>query len=736
MKMKYILYCALIALAVFSAPASADYNIVGDVNNDGRITTADSLLALQMSVGSIAPDPESADVNGDGRVNSLDALMILAMVQTTQVCVNAPEVVSGAFDVTIDIYNVVDLDSGQFDLSFDSSVVNVTGVCDGNIDGATVPVDSWSFADADTIRVLFNLPGTTGVSGSGQIATISFEITGAAKDTSVLDISDGLLVDSKSNETSALWNDCEVAIGVPVTVNAPEVATDAFNATIEIENVVSMNGGQFDLSFDSSVVNVTGVYDGSIDGTAVPLVDWRFMDSDTIRVLFKLSGADAVSGSGSVTTIGFAITGSQGDISVLDISDGLLVDINADEIPATWTDDEVSTGVAVTVNAPEVATDAFNATIEIENVVSMNGGQFDLSFDSSVVNVTDVSAGSIDGTTVPLLNWTFMDSDTIRVLFKLAGADGVSGSGYVTKIDFEITGSQGDTSVLDISDGNLADTNADEIPATWADASVSIGVPVTVNAPEVATGAFTATIEIENVASMNGGQFDLSFDSSVVNVTDVSAGSIDGTTVPLLNWTFMDSDTIRVLFKLAGADGVSGSGYVTKIDFEITGSQGDTSVLDISDGNLADTNADEIPATWADASVSTGVAVTVNAPEVVSGAFDATVDIENVVDMNGGQFDLSFDSSVVNVVDVSAGSIDGTTVPLVDWRLMDADTVRVLFKLSGVNGASGSGSVATIEFAVTGSSGDTSVLDIFDGALSDINADEIPAVWIDDEVTV
>jgi len=48
----------------------------------------------------------------------------------------------------------------------------------------------------------------------------------------------------------------------------------------------------------------------------------------------------------------------------------------------------------------------------------------------------------------------------------------VSGSGYVTKIGFEITGSG--TSILDIFDGKLADTSADEIPATWTDAEVSV----------------------------------------------------------------------------------------------------------------------------------------------------------------------------------------------------------------------------------------------------------------------
>ena len=209
MKTIYIIYCALITLAAFSAPASADYIIAGDVNDDGRSTTVDSLLALQMSVGSVAPDLESADMNHDGNV---DALMILLMTQTTQVCVDAPEIVSGANDFEIDIYDVTDLDSGQFDLTFDSAVVKVTGVCAGEIDGATIPIDSWNFTDAGTISVLFNLPGVTGVSGEGQIATISFEIMCVPKDTSVLDISDGVLSDTEANEILAIWTDAGVTV--------------------------------------------------------------------------------------------------------------------------------------------------------------------------------------------------------------------------------------------------------------------------------------------------------------------------------------------------------------------------------------------------------------------------------------------------------------------------------------------------------------------------------------------
>jgi|LGVF01.1.fsa_nt_gb hypothetical protein len=475
MKTIYTIYCALmIALAAFSAPASADYIITGDVDDDGGITISDVVLALQMATGSIAPDPERADVDHDGIVDALDTLMILMMVQTTQVCVDAPEIVSGANDFEIDIYTATDLDSGQFDLTFDPAVVNVTGVSSGEIGGTTIPVDSWNFTGADTIRVLFNLQGVTGVSGEGQIATISFEIAGTAGDTSVLELSSGLLVDCGSNETPALWFGCEVAIGVPVAVNAPEVITEAFAATVDVDDISDMNSGQFDLTFDPSVVNVTNISSGEIGGTTIPVIGWRFMDANTVRVLFKLPGANGASGTGSVATIYFARVGLQSDACALYIADGILVDTAADEIPATWADTNVIIGVPVAVNAPETVSDTFTATIDIEDVLDMNSGQFDLTFDPAVVNVTAVNAGDISGTTVPIVDWRFMDADTVRVLFKLSSADGVSGTGYVATIEFAASGSQGDTSVLDISDETLSDPGACKIPAVMIDGGVTV----------------------------------------------------------------------------------------------------------------------------------------------------------------------------------------------------------------------------------------------------------------------
>ncbi|NAS89946.1 hypothetical protein C4E24_09530, partial [ANME-1 cluster archaeon AG-394-G21] len=80
-------------------------------------------------------------------------------------------------------------------------------------------------------------------------------------------------------------------------------------------------------------------------------------------------------------------------------------------------------------------------------------------------------------------------------------------------------------------------------------------------------------------------------------------------------------------------------------------------------------------------SAAQGVEVRVNAPAYVAGTFNVTIDVDNVTDLNSGQFDLSFNSSVVNVTEVKEGEIDGVAVPAFDWSFFDADTVRVLVKL-------------------------------------------------------
>lgn len=139
------------------------------------------------------------------------------------------------------------------------------------------------------------------------------------------------------------------------------------------------------------------------------------------------------------------------------------------------------------------------------------------------------------------------------------------------------------------------------------------------------------------------------------------------------------------------------------------------------------------------------VNVRVNAPEYVSDTFEVTIDITNVSDMNGGQFDLTFDHNVIDVIDVEEvkskyGDIDDTEIPVDMCLAMDDGRIRVFFKLRSADCVSGSGYMAKILFEVVGNVGTTSAIDIsdeFKRKIGDcIGPDEIPANWFGDNITV
>jgi hypothetical protein len=142
-------------------------------------------------------------------------------------------------------------------------------------------------------------------------------------------------------------------------------------------------------------------------------------------------------------------------------------------VPAVHAEDTVN----VTVDAPAYVSSAFNASISIDNVTDLNSAQFDLSFNSRVVNVTEVRDGEIGSETVPVL-WNLVDMDTVRVLVKMPAGEGVSGSGSLAVVDFEVNVAEGAKSELDISDGLLADTDANVIDADWYDDEVTVATPV------------------------------------------------------------------------------------------------------------------------------------------------------------------------------------------------------------------------------------------------------------------
>jgi hypothetical protein len=146
----------------------------------------------------------------------------------------------------------------------------------------------------------------------------------------------------------------------------------------------------------------------------------------------------------------------------------------------------------VSVDAPEyVLSDTFDVEIKIKDVYELDTGEFHLLFDPNVVDVTDVTAGDIGNMNVGFTSKCsnkIQGIGIIKVTFDISGTSGVSGSGSLATIGFDVTGSDGTCSILNISnpnplynpitdfyEGGLWDGSAEEITAKWANGIVCIG---------------------------------------------------------------------------------------------------------------------------------------------------------------------------------------------------------------------------------------------------------------------
>ena len=148
----------------------------------------------------------------------------------------------------------------------------------------------------------------------------------------------------------------------------------------------------------------------------------------------------------------------------------------------------------VSVDALEyVLSNTFDVEIKIKDVHELDSGQFYLLFDPNVVNVTDVTAGDIGGMNIGFTSErrdTIQGIGIVKVVVDISGTDGVSGSGSLATVGFEVTGADGTYSFLNISnpdplynpitdfdEGELWDGSAEEITAKWENGIVCIGDP-------------------------------------------------------------------------------------------------------------------------------------------------------------------------------------------------------------------------------------------------------------------
>ena len=142
-------------------------------------------------------------------------LILLAFVAPaasgTTVSIDAPEFVSGTFDVEIGIEDVENLKSGHFNLSFDPGVIEPTVIRGGEIGGVSVTADG-DPDDSSPVNITVSVTGGGGASGDGSLATVRFRAMGADDASTSLNLSAGNLTDTEGNRIDAEWTGGTVTI--------------------------------------------------------------------------------------------------------------------------------------------------------------------------------------------------------------------------------------------------------------------------------------------------------------------------------------------------------------------------------------------------------------------------------------------------------------------------------------------------------------------------------------------
>ena len=135
------------------------------------------------------------------------AVVPVAAIPAVTVSVDAPDEAApdSDFTVNVNITELTNFDAANFDVSFDASVLRLDNVTSGLIGSTTIPIDIYNEISSGTYRIIQNVPGLSGVSGSGYLAVLHFHVIGSEGDSSTISLSNGMLANNLAEEITATW---------------------------------------------------------------------------------------------------------------------------------------------------------------------------------------------------------------------------------------------------------------------------------------------------------------------------------------------------------------------------------------------------------------------------------------------------------------------------------------------------------------------------------------------------
>lgn len=249
---------------------------------------------------------------------------------------------------------------------------------------------------------------------------------------------------------------------------------------------------------------------------------------------------------------------------------------------------------------------SLTVNVTVKNVTDLFAAEFDLSFDASILQCDSFTEGSFLGSTIGFDPTIDNTNGTITGYAKSkTGASGVNGSGTLATFQFTTLGAG--TSALTLSSVELKDSTPVEIPTSIVNGNVTVPAAEVEVIPYSQTKAvgsnFTINVTVSDVTDLFAAEFDLSFDSSVLECSSVTEGEFMGETTgfsPAIDNSAGNITGFAVT--KTGSEGVSGVGILLMIEF--TALAEGTSTLALSNVQLLDSSMTEIDITIENGSVT------------------------------------------------------------------------------------------------------------------------------------
>jgi putative hemolysin len=222
-------YYAAITTPTPTPTATATADMPGDANEDDEINAGD-ITKVERIILSWDEETPNADANQDGSVNASDIgvieYIILSIWPWNHVHIEAPDNLpyDTRFTATVFITYVEDLGSAGFEVTYNSSVLDLEGVTNGKIldvgpnktsEFYTIRITDWrQTGGPGTLTVNTSIDGNPGPDGAGYLAKLHFHIIGSAGQSSPIafNVSQSWMKDNVDGDITATWEDDSVTV--------------------------------------------------------------------------------------------------------------------------------------------------------------------------------------------------------------------------------------------------------------------------------------------------------------------------------------------------------------------------------------------------------------------------------------------------------------------------------------------------------------------------------------------